>query len=252
MNLDGLHAVVTGGGTGIGAAVARALAADGAHVTLMGRRPGPLEAVAQDIGGQALAVDAADPRALGAALAQAREGYGPVAIAVANAGATHTAPFERTEYADIERMMTANVATAFNLMQAVLPDLRAASAGRIVAIASTAALKGYAYCSAYAAAKHALAGLTRSVALELARTAVTVNAVCPGFTDTPIAQAAVDTIIAKTGRDAEAARASLAQFNPQGRLVTPDEVAATVAWLCRPSSASITGQMISVSGGETA
>lgn len=252
MKLDGLHAVVTGGGTGIGAAVARALSGDGARVTLIGRRREPLEAVANEIGGLALVADAADRTALDVALDAARARFGPFAIAIANAGSTHAAPFERTTYNDIQRMMSANLATAFNLIQATLPDLRAAPAGRIVAVASTAALKGYAYCSAYAAAKHALAGLVRSIAVELARTGVTANAVCPGFTDTPIAEAAIEAIVTRTGRGTDDARASLATFNPQGRLVAPEEVAATVAWLCHPSSGAITGQAISVSGGETA
>lgn len=251
MSIAGLHAVVTGGGTGIGAATARALAAAGARVTVIGRRAGRLEDVASAIGGHAAVADASDRTALDAALEQARARFGPVALTIANAGSTHTAPFERTALADIDRMMSGNVTTAVNLIQATLPDLRSAAAGRIVAVASTAALKGYAYCSAYVAAKHALLGLVRSVSLELARTPVTVNAVCPGFTDTPIAAAAVETITAKTGRDNEAARAELAKFNPQATLISPEQVAATIVWLCQPSSGAITGQAISVSGGET-
>lgn len=251
MSLAGLHAVVTGGGTGIGAAVARALSGEGARVTLIGRRIEPLQAVAEEIGGLALAADANDRAALDAALADARAQFGPVAIAVANAGHAMTAPFAKTSIADWHAVFGANLGTTVNLAQSVLDDLKAAQAGRFVAIASTAALTGYAYCTAYAAAKHAVLGLVRSLALEVARTPMTVNAVCPGFTDTTIADDAVANIVAKTGRSADDARGELARFNPQGRLVQPDEVARTVAWLCRPGSGSVTGQAISVSGGET-
>jgi len=251
VSLGGVHAVVTGGGTGIGAAIARVLSAEGARVTVIGRRMQPLETVAHEIGGLALRADAADRDALNAALVAAREQSGPVSIAIANAGQALTAPFERTDPDQWRAMFAANVETSFNLAQATLGDLKCAPAGRFVAIASTAALTGYAYASAYAAAKHAVVGMVRSLAREVARTPLTVNAVCPGFTDTPIADEAVANIAAKTGRSSEQARAELAAFNPQRRLVKPAEVAATVAWLCRPDSGSITGQSISVSGGET-
>jgi len=251
VSLGSVHAVVTGGGTGIGAAIAHVLSAEGARVTVIGRRMAPLETVAHAIGGLPLCADAADRTALCAALAAAREHYGPVAIAVANAGQALTAPFDRIGQDQWRAMFVANVETSFNLAQATLGDLRAAPAGRFVAIASTAALTGYAYASAYAAAKHAVVGMVRSLAREVARTPMTVNAVCPGFTDTPIADEAIENIAAKTGRSSEQALAELAKFNPQRRLVEPAEVAATVAWLCSPDSGSITGQAISVSGGET-
>lgn len=251
MSLGGLHAVVTGGGTGIGAAIAHALAAEGARVTVIGRRMAPLETVAHAIEGLALCADAADRGELDTALVAARERFGPVAIAVANAGQALTVPFERTSLDQWRAMFAANVETSFNLAQATIGDLRAAPAGRFVAIASTAALTGYAYASAYAAAKHAVVGMVRSLAREVARTPITVNAVCPGFTDTPIADDAVANIAAKTGRSSEQALAELTAFNPQRRLVEPAEVASTVAWLCRPDSGSVTGQAISVSGGET-
>jgi len=251
VSLSGLHAVVTGGGTGIGAAIAHALATEGAHVTVIGRRIEPLASVAQAIGGLPVCADAGDRTALDAALAIARARFGPVAIAVANAGQALTAPFERTGLDDWRAMFVANVETSFNLAQATIGDLKAAPAGRFVAIASTASLTGYAYASAYTAAKHAVVGMVRSLAREVARTPLTVNAVCPGFTDTPLAEAAIANITAKTGRSSDQALAELAAFNPQRRLVAPAEVAAAVTWLCRPDSGSITGQSISVSGGET-
>lgn len=249
--LAGQHAVVTGGGTGIGAAIARRLAVAGAAVTVVGRREAPLRAVAQEIGGASATADLADADAARSALDRARAAHGPITILIANAGQAETAAFEETSPALLDAMLAANLHTFLHAAQATLPDLRAAADGRIVAVASTAALKGYAYSSAYAAAKHALLGLVRSLALELARTRVTVNAVCPGFTDTDLVARAVDTIQARTGRDADAVRSALTRFNPQQRLVDPGEVAEAVAWLCLPGSASVTGQAISISGGET-
>lgn len=250
-SLAGQHAVVTGGGTGIGAAIARRLAGAGAAVTVIGRRPDPLHAVAAAIGGAAETADLSRPDETADAFARARRGRGPITILVANAGQADTAAFEATPPALLDAMIGANLHSFFHAAQAALPDLRAAAHGRIVAVASTAALKGYAYSSAYAAAKHGLLGMVRSLALELARTRVTVNAICPGFTDTDLVSRAVDAIARRTGRDAGAARAALARFNPQQRLVSPDEVAEAALWLCLPASASVTGQAISISGGET-
>jgi len=249
--LEGVHAVVTGGGTGIGAAIARALAVEGARLTLIGRRAEPLQAVAEEVGALTVAADANDRAALDAALDTARARHGDVGIAVANAGAALTAPFARTSIADWHTVFGANLGTTVNLAQATLDELKRAPAGRFVAVASTAGLTGYAYCTAYAAAKHAVVGLVRSLAREVSSTAMTVNAVCPGFTDTPIADAAIANIATKTGRTVEAAHGELTRFNPQGRLVDPDEVAAAVAWLCNPSSRSVTGQTIAIDGGET-
>ena len=251
MKLAGAHAVISGGGTGIGSAIAHALASEGARLTLIGRRAGPIEAVARKLGGFAVQADATDREKLDNVLEEARKRHGSVTILINNAGAALTAPFEKTTLTAWHAMFAANLDTVFHLTQAVLPDLRAAPAGRIVAIASTAAQTGYAYASAYSAAKHGVLGFVRSLAVELARTKVTVNAVCPGFTETAIVDDAVANIVAKTGRSADAARADLAAFNPQGRLVTPDQVASATLWLCLPESSAITGQAISVSGGET-
>ena len=250
--LVGQHAVVTGGGSGIGAATALELARLGARLTLIGRRPDGLAVEAriiQDATGAEAAthrLDVTDAGAVPAVFAR----LGAVDILVNNAGAAESAPFAKTGHDLLERMLAVNLKGAFLCTQAVLPQMLAAKRGRVVNIASTAGLIGYAYVSAYVAAKHALVGLTRALALEMAKSGVTVNAVCPGFTDTELVARSVETIVAKTGRTAEAARAELAKTNPMGRLVTPAEVASAVAFLCLPSAAAITGQAIVVAGGE--
>lgn len=249
MTLAG-HALVTGGGSGIGAAIARTLAAAGAQVTLVGRRAEPLRALAGEIGAAWTAADVTDPAQVAAAFAAARAAHGAVTILINNAGGTATAPFGRATFADWRGVMAVNLDALFHCCQAALPDLTAAAAGRIVTVASTAGVRGYPYVAAYVAAKHGAVGLTRALAAELAATRITVNAVCPGFTDTDLVARSVAAIAAKTGRDEGSARADLAAFNPQRRLIEPQEVADAVLWLCRPASRSVTGQAIAVAGGE--
>jgi NAD(P)-dependent dehydrogenase (short-subunit alcohol dehydrogenase family) len=250
--LLGQHAVVTGGGSGIGAAVALELARLGAHLTLLGRRADKLAAQAravQDATAVAVAslpLDVTDAEAVAATFAQ----LSAASILVNSAGAAESAPFARTGIDMLERMLAVNLKGAFFCIQAVLPAMLKARHGRIITIASTAGLTGYAYVSAYVAAKHAVVGLTRALALETAKSGVTVNAVCPGFTDTDLVARSVATIMAKTGRPAEEARAELAKSNPMGRLVTPQEVASAVGFLCLPGASAITGQAIAVAGGE--
>lgn len=249
--LQDRHAVVTGGGSGIGAAIARALVDAGARVSLMGRRPDALQAVAGELGDAAVCVscDVADEASVVRAFAVARE-RAPIDLLVNNAGAVQSAPLVKTGLAQWQRTLDVNLTGAFLCQQQVLPAMVERGFGRIVNVASTAGLKGYAYVAAYVAAKHGLVGLTRAAALEMAKTGVTVNAVCPGYTDTEIVKEAVATIVRKTGRDEAGARAALAAGNPQGRLVQPEEVAQAVLWLLRADSASITGQAIAVAGGE--
>ena len=252
--LEGRHALVTGAGSGIGAAIARTLAMAGANVTLVGRRREPLEAVAAEIGSQTFVLDAFDvtkPEAIVAGLEKARSAFGTVSILVNNAGEAPSAPFEKTSADMWSHVLSVDLTGVFNVTQAVLPDLKAHGEGaRIINIASTAGLTGYAYVSAYCAAKHGVIGLTRALALELAKKGVTVNAVCPGFTDTPIIQQSLDTIMQKTGRSREDALAEFTRSNPQGRLIQPQEVADTTLWLASPSAGSVTGQAIASAGGE--
>lgn len=250
--LAGRHAVVTGAAQGIGAAITRALALQGASLTLMGRRPEPLQALAAqwpDRAG-AVAVDVADEAAVAAAFAAARAARGPVSLLVNNAGQAESAPFGKTSLALWQRLIAVNLTGSFLCTQQALPDMLAARHGRVINIASTAGQRGYAYVSAYVAAKHGVVGLTRALALEVARKGITVNAVCPGYTETEILKASIAKVVATTGRSEAEARAEFEKSNPQGRIVQPEEVANAVLWLAGDGAASVTGQCISVSGGE--
>lgn len=248
------HAVVTGAGRGIGAAIARALAQQGAKISLIGRGRAALDSVAADIGAVTqVAVhpaDVTDRTSLVAAFDEIRQQFGPVTVLVNNAGQARSASVLNADDALWDEMLSVNLTGVYQCIRAALPDMLHIGRGRIVNIASTAGLVGYSYVSAYCAAKHGVIGLTRSLALELATKHITVNAVCPGYTDTEIVREAVANIQAKTGRDEAAATAALVARNPQGRLIQPEEVAQVVTWLCSPGAASITGQSIAVAGGE--
>ena len=254
-SLRGRHAVVTGGGRGIGATIARALIEQGAAVTLMGRNAATLEDEAarlRPLGKvHCQAVDIADAESTTTAFAAAAQALGPVTLLINNAGQAVSAPIGKTDLALWNQMLAVNLTGTYLGIHAVLPGMLEQGWGRIVNIASTAALKGYPYVAAYCAAKHGVLGLTRALALELAKKPVTVNAVCPGYTETDIVRDSIANIRAKTGRSEAEALAELVKHNPQGRLVQPAEVANAVLWLCLPGSESITGQAISVAGGET-
>ncbi|PWG01624.1 SDR family NAD(P)-dependent oxidoreductase [Sphingosinicella humi] len=276
MRLRGHHALVTGGGTGIGAAIARVLAEEGAKLTLVGRRRGPLEEVANDIRSsraksrgagtdsekrpsttlgtnEAVLVapaDVTEREEVDAAFTAARAANGPITILVNNAGTAAASPFAKVTPEAWCQVMAVNLDALLHCCQAALPDLLAAPSARIVTISSIAGLKGGAYIAPYVAAKHGAVGLTRAMAAEFAKTHLTVNAVCPGYVETDIVAGAIANIREKTGRSEEEARAALTATNPQGRLIQPEEVASTVLWLCLPESRSVNGQAIAITGGE--
>lgn len=252
------HALITGAGSGIGAAIALALAKSGMKLTLLGRRLAPLETTikaCQEAGSdlaslRAISCDVTDETSVVSAFAAASKNFGPVNVLVNCAGAAPTSPFHKLSATDWKRVIDLNLNGTFLCTAQVIKAMRELRRGRIINIASTASQRGYAYVSAYCAAKHGVLGLTRSLALETAGMDITVNAICPGYTDTDIIRDSVKLIVEKTGRSEADALKEFTKTNPQGRLIDPEEVAHTVLWLCADESRSITGQAISVSGGE--
>ena len=248
--LEGKHALVTGGGHGIGGSSAEVLAANGAKLTLTGRNMEKLEAMAASLpGAEARRLDVTDEDAVKKVFAEAAASLGPVDILVNNSGIAETAPFMRTSADMMRQIMEVNLIGAHVCTQQVLPAMIDAGWGRIVNIASLAGLAGQPYIAAYCASKHAMIGLTRTLALEVARKGITVNAVCPAYVETGMVERGVANIQKITGMSEDEARGELAKKNPQGRIIAASEVGATVAWLCLPGSESITGQSIAMAGG---
>ncbi|MGE4635783.1 MAG: SDR family NAD(P)-dependent oxidoreductase [Arenicellales bacterium] len=248
---DGKHAIVTGDGTGVGAEIAETLAPAGTRVTVMGRREAPLRAVARQhksIGW--IPCDVTRAEAVAAAFGESQRLNGPVDVVVANAGAVESVPFSKMAPERLTANLAVNLAGVVNVWQAALSGMKASGWGRLIAVASTAGLKGYPYVTAYCAAKHGVVGLTRALALELGDSGVTANAICPGFIETPLLHRSIDTIMRKTGMIKEATRASLTKANPQNRLIRTDEVAGTALWLCSDQARSVNSQALSLSDGE--
>lgn len=250
--LEGRHALVTGAGRGIGEAIAVRLVAEGARVTLLSRTQEQVETAAARLGdaAQALQADVTDAEEMRRAFERAAMSFGAIDILVNNAGQARSGLLHKAPDELWHAMLSVNLTGTYHGIRAALPGMLERRFGRIVNIASTSGLRGYPYVAAYCAAKHGVIGLTRALALEVAQRHVTVNAVCPGFTETALIEDAIANIRKVTGRSAEAAREALTRTNPQGRLIQPPEVAHAVAWLCLPGSESVTGQSIAVAGGE--
>lgn len=248
---NGRHALITGGGTGIGAATARALATEGARVSVLGRRSQPIEAVAAEIGGRAFVCDVTNPVEQEKAFAAAREVQGPFDFVILNAGIGDSRPFMRTKRGQWESIIATNLTALFDGAQLALPDLQGPGK-RLIIVASIAGLKGAAMAAPYVASKHGAVGLAKSLALEFARTGLTVNAICPSFVDTPMVTESAERIAHATGKSVDEARALLAKTNANGRLITAEEVARSIVNLCHPDSGGVNGACVTIDGGTSA
>jgi NAD(P)-dependent dehydrogenase (short-subunit alcohol dehydrogenase family) len=250
--LEGRHALITGGGTGIGAAAAQALSAAGAKLSLLGRRMEPLLAVAEEIGAAAIGCDVTDPTELRNAFDEARTRSGPIELLIVNAGIAESAPFHKMTRESWDRIIATNLTAAFDCAQAALGDLTKSENGRLVFVASVASLRGVPYAAHYAASKHGLLGLARSLAAEYAKTNLTVNAVCPGYVDTPMTDHSVQRVSEVTGRSEKESRGIITEMNASGRLVDPQAIGNVIAMLCLPVSRDINGAAVTIDGGTSA
>jgi len=250
--LEGRHALITGGGTGIGAASAGALAAEGAKLSLLGRRMEPIQKVADSVNGAAFQCDVTESGAIERAFGEAREANGAIDLLIVNAGIAESAPFHKMSRESWDRIIATNLTAAFECARAAVGDLLQSESGRIVFIASVASIRGVPYAAHYAASKHGLLGLSRSLAAEYAKTSLTVNCVCPGYVDTPMTDQSVARVSKITGRAEDEARSAITNMNASGRLVDPEAIANIVAMLCLPLSRDINGAAITIDGGTSA
>ena len=252
LELEGRHALITGGGTGIGAAAAEHLNAAGAMLSLLGRRLEPIQAVAEGLGGTAIRCDVTEPERVRAAFDEARAANGPIDMLIVNAGIAESAPFHKMNRESWDRIIATNLTAAFDCAAAAIGDLLKSDNGRLVFVASVASLRGVPYAAHYAASKHGLLGLMRSLAAEYAKTNLTVNAVCPGYVDTPMTDQSVARVSEITGRTAEDSRGIITNMNASGRLVDPRAIGNVIAMLCLPLSRDINGAAITLDGGTSA